>query len=169
VVVDASGRVFVANAGNNSITQYAPEVTGNAAPIARIAGAATRLSQPQDVAVDASGNLFVTNGNASVTEYAPGANGNVAPKARIAGAATGLSHPRGIVIDPASALRVDDANRSVNTYPAGASGNVAPLSSLVVRLTTTQPYGLNFDPNGNLLVADAANAASISFRPASAA
>ena len=156
VLVDVTGRVFVANAGNDSITEYAPEVNGNAAPTSTIAGNLTQLSQPQDLALDQGGDLFVTNSNASVTEYPPGASGNVAPKARIAGSKTKLSQPRGIVLDPSGALRVSNGNGTITTYRPGAHGNAAPLSRLTINAGAARPYGLNFDPAGNLLVADAA-------------
>ena len=58
MVVDATGRGFVANAGNNSITEYAPEMSGNVAPTATIAGTLTGLDHPQDLALDAAGDLF---------------------------------------------------------------------------------------------------------------
>lgn len=154
VVADVSGKVFVANAGNNSVTEYAPEVTGNVAPIATIAGAQTLLSKPQDLALDANGRLFVTNLSGSVTEYAPGANGNVAPVARIAGSRTRLSQPHGIVIDPQGNIRVTNANGTLDTFAAAATGNVAPLSRLSGG-SLQNPQGLNFDPSGQLIVADA--------------
>jgi 6-phosphogluconolactonase (cycloisomerase 2 family) len=156
VVVDVTGRVFVANSGNNSITEYAPETTGDAAPVAKISGALTGLNRPQDLALDASGQLFVTNSNASVTEYAPNASGNVAPTATITGSSTGLVLPRGIAIDPSGALRVSNANATVNTYAAGANGNVAPVSRLSINAGAGRPFGLNFDPQGDLVLADAA-------------
>lgn len=156
VLVDGSGKVYVANAGSNSITEYAPGVNGNATPITTIAGPLTQLSQPQDLALDSSGDLLVTNSNASITEYPPGASGNVAPKARIAGSNTKLSAPRGIVLDGAGALRVTNGNGTVTTYAAGAHGNVAPLSKLTINAGAGRPWGLNFDPSGNLVLADSA-------------
>jgi streptogramin lyase len=154
VLADVAGDVFVANPGNNSITEYAPEVTGNVAPVATIAGPQTLLNQPQDVAVAATGHLFVTNLAGSVTEYAPGATGNVAPVARIAGSKTRLSQPHGIVIDPQGNIRVTNANRAIETFSANAKGNVAPLQRLAGG-SLQNPQGLNFDPAGQLVVADA--------------
>jgi sugar lactone lactonase YvrE len=156
VLVDVTGKVFVANAGNNSITEYAPQVNGNTAPTATIAGSLTNLSQPQDLALGPQGDLFVTNSNASVTEYAPGATGNVAPKARIAGSATKLSQPRGILVDASGALHVTNGNGTVTTYRLGAHGNAAPSSKLTINAGAGRPWGLNFDPDGNLVVSDAA-------------
>ena len=154
VVADVGGDVFVANPGNNSITEYAPEVTGNVAPVATIAGTKTLLNQPQDLALDGTGRLFVTNLAGTVTEYAAGATGNVGPVARIAGSKTKLSEPHGIVIDPQGNVRVTNANGTIDTFAANAKGNVAPISRQSGG-SLQNPQGLNFDPAGQLVVADA--------------
>ncbi|MBV9604007.1 MAG: hypothetical protein JO027_02805 [Solirubrobacterales bacterium] len=146
--------MFVANPGNNSVTEYAPEVTGNVAPIATLAGSQTGLSKPQDLALDGSGRLLITNLSGSVTEYAPGAHGNAAPVARIAGSRTRLKQPHGIVIDPTGDVRVTNANGTVDTYAPNAKGNVAPVTQLTGG-ALTNPQGLNFDPSGQMVVADA--------------
>jgi DNA-binding beta-propeller fold protein YncE len=153
--------VFVADAGSNAVVEFAPEVTGNAVPVARIVGSNTRLNQPQDVALDAAGELWVTNLNNTVTEYASGANGNAAPVARIAGTASHLSRPSGVVIDPDGNVRIADASGPILTFTPAATGKVAPLR-LVTRgsgdSALGSPQGLNFDSAGNLVVADAARA-----------
>jgi hypothetical protein len=152
VVADASGDVFVANSVGSSITEYAPEVTGNVAPLATIAGSNTGLDHPQDLGLDGSGHLFASN-IGSITEYAAGANGNVTPIARIMGAATQLNFPHAPIIDASGKLRVSNANGTITTYAVGANGNVAPLSKLAPR-GLIDPAGMNFDPAGDLLVAD---------------
>ena len=81
--------LYVANLTNRdgySVTVYAEGATGDATPIQDISGSNTGLNLPNDVAVDASGNIYVANyvGN-SVTVYAAGATGNVAPIQDISG------------------------------------------------------------------------------------
>jgi sugar lactone lactonase YvrE len=153
VVADDAGDVFVANAGNDSVTEYAPEVTGNSAPTVTISGAQTGLSRPQDVAVGPNGRLYVTNLNGSVTSYAAGASGNVAPVTTISGQNTRLAHPHGLVFDPSGQLRVTTALGTVNTYDPQADGNVEPNARLKMG-RDTDPEGFNFDPAGNVVVAD---------------
>src|SRR5260370_42046613 len=52
---------YVANFNGNSATVYAAGATGNATPIATIAGSNTGLTSPQGIAVDAAGRLYVAN------------------------------------------------------------------------------------------------------------
>jgi sugar lactone lactonase YvrE len=62
--------LFVTNEVANSVTEYRTNADGDISPIATIAGANTRLSDPVGIAVDAAGHLWVTNfGTDSVTEY----------------------------------------------------------------------------------------------------
>ncbi|MGH2893419.1 MAG: choice-of-anchor Q domain-containing protein [Solirubrobacteraceae bacterium] len=55
-----------------------------------------------------------------------------------------------------SALHVTNGNGTVTTDRAGAHGNVAPASRLTLNAGAARPYGLNFDTDGNLVVADSA-------------
>ncbi|MGC1399676.1 NHL repeat-containing protein [Candidatus Binatus sp.] len=119
IALDSTGNVYVANAaggidGLGSVTEYGAvgSSTGvlNVAPITAIVGDDTGdntgLDSPTGVALDPSGNIYVTNdgsavgGADSVAVYATGSNGNVAPSATISGPLTGLSAPQGIVVDP---------------------------------------------------------------------
>ena len=86
---------MVANTGGGgSITEYAPGARGNAGPVVTISGSATGLSNPNGVAFDAAGDLFVTNvGNDSVTEYAPGAERRRVAGRDAPGQLHGAQHP----------------------------------------------------------------------------
>jgi hypothetical protein len=87
LAVDASGSVYasvLANGSNpaDSIEVYDTSVTGDQAPTREITGSATKLSSPTVIAVDAAGNLSVSNAGGSgtpITTFAPMATGNVAP------------------------------------------------------------------------------------------
>ena len=67
----------------DTVTVYPAGSSGNATPSATIAGSNTGLDEPQGIAVDAGGNIYVTNygsqqgGNDAVTVYAAGSNGNM--------------------------------------------------------------------------------------------
>ncbi|MBV9583121.1 MAG: hypothetical protein JO057_31425, partial [Chloroflexi bacterium] len=74
------GRLYVVDATSNAITEYAPGATGNAAPVASIAGSVTGISDPIGLVLDAQNRPFVSNADDnSITAYTPEANGDVAP------------------------------------------------------------------------------------------
>jgi DNA-binding beta-propeller fold protein YncE len=58
---DASGRTYVANHGNNTVTVYAANANGNVPPLAVIGGSNTGLDQPGGIALDATGKIYVLN------------------------------------------------------------------------------------------------------------
>src|SRR5436305_4536493 len=63
-------QVYVADSTGDAIREYTLTATGNTAPVATLAGAATALDAPIAVAVDAHGDLWVANsGSPTVTEY----------------------------------------------------------------------------------------------------
>src|SRR2546422_10383793 len=73
-----------------------PYTTLFRSPTATITGSNTGLSQPEGIAFDAAGDLFVANvSNNSITVYAAGTTGDATPPATIPGGNTGVSGPRG--------------------------------------------------------------------------
>jgi hypothetical protein len=89
--------MYVTDRNSNAVTVYAPDATGNVAPIRTISGSKTGLTYSTQVALDASRFIYVTNRDASsVTVYAPSANGNVAPVRTVSGSKTLLNAPAGI-------------------------------------------------------------------------
>jgi hypothetical protein len=80
VAVDATGIIYVSDAGNASVRVFAAASTGNVAPTRVIAGPLTLLQVPTDIKVDSSGNVYVADSGAGkIFVFAAGANGNVAP------------------------------------------------------------------------------------------
>src|SRR5713101_2902163 len=75
IAINTTGTtLFVADFKNNSVVEFSPPTAaGNVAPVNTITG----LSQPEGVAVDPSGNIYVANSASStVNVYAPAATGN---------------------------------------------------------------------------------------------
>ncbi|HEY5257608.1 MAG TPA: hypothetical protein VIJ12_04440 [Candidatus Baltobacteraceae bacterium] len=80
VAVDATGQVYVSDAGNASVRVFASNANGNAVPTRVISGALTLLQIPTDVKVDSSGLVYVADaGVGKIFVFASGATGNVAP------------------------------------------------------------------------------------------
>ena len=154
--------LYVTNWQGQSITVYPTGASGNVQPIQTIAGAATGIDLPYDVALDASDNIYVTNfDNNSITIYAAGATGDVAPIGRISGSNTDLLDPEGIGIDPINgnievlSLNGPSGSPSILIFPPGSNGNVAP--SEVIEGSKTglgDPVFLALDASGNIYDSD---------------
>jgi sugar lactone lactonase YvrE len=138
VTLDASGKIYVANffnpprgAAASSITIYPPGGSGDARPVATIAGPQTGITSASAIAVDSAGAIYVANVSGSVVIFPPGASGNIPPQRSISGSNTGLTGPNGIAVDAAGNIYVSNyANGgeagSIVVFPPGANGNVAP-------------------------------------------
>jgi sugar lactone lactonase YvrE len=161
IAIDAAGRLYVANGSGyisstyGSITVYAPGTTGDAAPAATIAGSNTQLSDPNALAFDHAGRLYVANrGNAFITVYAPGATGNVAPIA-----ATFFAGATAIALDAADRLYVASGNpyggaARMDIYKLEATGTFTRADTIAGPNTgLSQLQGIALDAAGWLYVA----------------
>jgi hypothetical protein len=123
--------VFVANHSSNSITVFKVGLGGHTSELSTIAGDATGLNEPTNVAVDSDGKIYVSClFDDKVLVYARGAKGNVAPIATIAGSNTGLSFPRGIAVDVAGRIYVTNSGDSITVYARGTNGNARPIATI---------------------------------------
>jgi sugar lactone lactonase YvrE len=141
----------------------------NEDPLATITGSNTGLADPEGLAVDATGRIYVVANSASnysVTVYAANPSGtlNEAPLATITGSNTGLNVPAGVALDSSGRIYVtnDDIGgnaQSVTVYPANPSGtlNEAPLATITGGATgLTDPIGITVDASGKIYVANEA-------------
>src|ERR1700761_8241888 len=55
IVRDSAGNIYVADARQNAISVFAPNLAGNASPKLQIAGSSTGLAGPRGLALDAQG------------------------------------------------------------------------------------------------------------------
>jgi sugar lactone lactonase YvrE len=147
---------------------FAANTVGDAPPIATIVGSNTRLSQPNGLALDQAGRLFVVNiASDSILVFANGARGNVPPGAAIGGSNTLLNAPEGIALDIHGKVYVTNAfGNSVVVFGASATGNAAPIDTIAGPNTgLDSPTGIALDPGGRLYVANygtgAANNSSV--------
>ena len=184
VAVDASGNLFIADTGNDRIRKVG--INGIITTVAGDAGVGysgdgglatgASLYAPYDVAVDASGNLFIADAN-NLRIRKVGTNGiittvagnGIAAYSGDGGPATdaSLEYPYGVAVDASGNLFIADTDsqriRKVGTNgiittvagdgTSGYSGDGGPATSA----SLFDPSGVAVDASGNLFVADFGN------------
>ncbi|HEX3617434.1 MAG TPA: Ig-like domain repeat protein [Solirubrobacteraceae bacterium] len=185
----ASPRVFVANAGDSTISSYPDSFRGNVTPAGEISGSTgAALDQPASVQLDASGNLWVANcASDSVTDYAAaavGRSGAVTPAAVIEDDGDGsLACPQALSFDASGDLWV--ANADGDTVVEYSGSQLAALAATATPTpavtlsddptgvpdgngtdTISQPDALAFDAAGDLWVGSSASDLVVEFTPA---
>jgi trimeric autotransporter adhesin len=194
VAVDASGNLYIADAGNNVIRKVSAStgtittVAGNGSNAGTNPGGfsgdngpatSAKLSDPEGVALDASGNLYIadaTNWRVRKVDASTGiittvAGNGVQGSSGDNGAATSaeLNHLMGVSVDASGNLYIaDTGNMRVRMVDAstgkirafagsgvqGNAGDGGPAASAQLN----NPWSTVVDPSGNLYIADYANA-----------
>ncbi len=187
--VDAAGNVYVADTGNHTIRKVtsAGVVTtfagsaGNIGSTDAPAGPATvaRFNNPQRVAVDAAGNVYVADtGNHTIRRITPGGvvstlagSANFSGSLDGTGAAARFFLPAGVAVDAAGAnVYVADTRNYTIRKSVTATGAVTTIAGAASNLGSTDapagpgsvarfntPEGIAVDAAGNLYVADTGN------------
>lgn len=181
IAVDASGNVYVAEAGDWTIRKITP-----AGVVSTFAGAAFQLGSadgvgtaarffiPYGLAIDSSGNLYVADrGNHTIRKIT--ADGTVSTLAGTAqqsgfvdgtGSAARFNNPWGVTVDTAGNVFVADyGNNAVRkitpagvvTTVAGASGSSGFLDGSTTVARFNQPGSVSVNSNGDLFVSDSGN------------
>ena len=181
LAVDSSGNVYVADAGNFTIRKITS--TGTVSTLAGLAGNAgsadgmgtnAAFYEPEGVAVDASGNVFVADTwNQTIRKItSAGLVSTIAGSAGNFGGtnATGTNalfyEPQGLVVDPSDNVFVADtgnnvireiAANGVVTTLAGSFGNFGYTNATGANASFDSPRGISRDSSGNFYVADYLN------------
>jgi trimeric autotransporter adhesin len=184
VAVDASGNVYVADNGNSRIRK----ITASSGFISTIAGGGSSLLDgvpattaeigPTGVAVDASGNVYISETGTNTIRKVDASTGLIST---VAGNGTAgysgdgsvatsaqLNFPWGIMIDPAGDLYISDVGNQrirrvtassgeINTIAGSGVNGFAGDGGLATSAQINNPNGLCLDPAGNLFFADENN------------
>src|ERR1035437_403540 len=181
IAADSVGNVYVADTANHTIRQITPG--GAVSTLAGLAGvsgsadgtgSAALFNQPQGVAGDGAGNVYVADtGNHTIRQIAPGGVvSTLAGLAGISGSANGTGgsarfyQPEGVAVDSGGNVYVADTwNHTIRAITPG--GVVSTLAGLAGTNGTTdgtggaarfyQPQGVAVDGAGTLYVADMGN------------
>ena len=144
-LTDPSGRVLVTTPVRG---------TGVGAALAFVTGVQTAISGivPSDVAVDAAGNVFISDNSANTVVKVPAGCSTTACQTTVS---TGLSGPLKIALDGAGTLYVADpgSNRVVKI----PSGCTTASCQTTVGTGLSQPDGVAVDGAGNVLISDFVN------------
>jgi hypothetical protein len=137
--IDSSGTLYVANNGNDTVTEYP---LGSSSPSVTLS---TSIQFPNGVTVDSSGTVYVTSGATAgqcfVLVFPKGAS---TPSEQI----NGFDLPIGLAVDSKGDLFVADALKD-DVYEV-KKGSTTPKE---LGLTGLQdPTGIAIDPTGNLWV-----------------
>ncbi|MHB8736286.1 MAG: immunoglobulin domain-containing protein, partial [Terriglobales bacterium] len=181
VAVDTLGNVYVADTLNHTIRQVTS--AGMVTTLAGLAGsfggtdgtgAAARFYNPEGVAVDTAGNVYVADFyNSAIRKLTPtGVVATLAGLVGVAGSVDGLGSaarfylPGGVAVDSAGNVYVADTHNQIirKVTPAGAVTTLGGLSGSSGSADGTasvarffNPWGLAADNGGNLYVADTYN------------
>jgi len=181
VAVDAAGDIFIADSGNNVIREVNTQGLINTIAGDGTAGysgdgnpaTAALLDEPEAVAVNASGNLYIADtGNNVIREVAGGVINTIAGNGNYGdsgdgGSATAaeLAGPTGVAVDASGGdLYIADTGNNlvrevslsiINTVAGGGSpssgiGDGGPATDAVL----SDPGGVAVDSSGNLYIAD---------------
>lgn len=183
IALDAAGNAFVTDSTNNNVRKITPEgVVTTVAGLAGQSGAAdgsgsaARFNSPTGIAVDASGNLYVSDtGNQLIRKISPA--GAVSTLAGVygqigandgAGGGARFNFPQGLAVDGAGNVFVADTGNHVirEITPAGivltlagAAGQNGAVDGADTAARFSGPTGVATDPADNVFVLDNGNAA----------
>jgi hypothetical protein len=133
ITVDGSGNVWVANAGNNTVT----ELSSTGAPVA--GSPYSGFSVPYAIAIDSTGNAWVANnGNSTLAEISGNTVTTYSP--------AGLNAPTSIAIDNMGTLWLNNSGPSANSVSAVSSAGVAMPGSPYSVAGVTAPVALAITP-----------------------
>jgi len=178
IAVDALNNVYVADRINNMVRMITPggvvtTLAGSTtAGNVNGTGTAARFNQPAGLAVDAAGNIFVSDFvNSEIRKIAPGgvvttfAGTGTAGSANGTGTLASFNGPSGMAFDASGNLYVADRYNNmirmitpaavVSTFAGSTTASFLDATGTAARFNI--PIAIGFDAAGNMYIADYGN------------
>lgn len=188
VAIDSFGNVFILDSGNNRVLKATPDGSvvsyagtgaqgyfGDGGPAIQ-----AQLDFPYGIALDAAGNLFISDSNNQRIRVVTVADHNINTIAGInksgyngdnAPLGTAFNYPAGLAVDPSGTLYVADTwnhvirkitqpltpNAVLTTIAGTGTPGFSGEGSLARSAQLNFPFGVAVDAQGNILIADSAN------------
>lgn len=146
LAVDATGDLYIADAGNGRIIKYG--LSTGTASVVTVIGLSPALGVPRGLAIDANNNLYVVdNARDRIVEIAT----STGQATVLSSGSQTLDNPYGITVDPAGTIYVADTGnaRLVEMIPSGSDFVLTEPS-----LSLATPTGVLMKPNGDLIISD---------------
>lgn len=138
--IGPDGVVYIADLGNSRVVSWNPNTGQTAVPI-------TGVTNPWQVAVDASNNIYVASvGNGNVLLDSAGALSTFTP--------TGVTQPWGVAVDPSGSLVVSDRGTGNIVWVPNLSGTLSAAGSVLIEKNPSSARAIALDRNGNLYTTD---------------
>lgn len=187
IALDASGNVYIADAGNNRIRK----ITVSTGIITTIAGIGTagfsgdgaaatlaKLNYPSGVALDAAGNIYIADNSNNRIRKVTLSTGKITTIAGTGtasysgdgGAATSatIKYPQEVALDPAGNLYISDVGNSRVREVSIATGIITTVvgtgipgyngdGTIATLAEVYAPDGIAFDASGSMYIADGQN------------
>jgi hypothetical protein len=131
VPAKAAEHLYEIDHGTSFVSVWPADTNGDVAPEYKINNVGGPHGQPQGIAEDPKGEVFVTTIGAdgvttSVVVYAPGARGNAKPERVITGPATGLNNNASDTGVASDGTVYVNTGSGIAVFGPDADGNVAP-------------------------------------------
>ncbi len=166
LAIDSAGNLYVTNETGNSV-DVMPVTSGTIFGVPVTAGilatiVSSGLGQPDGLAFDSAGDLFIANFTANTVSVVPAASGTIFGVSVTANVlsviASGLSGPAGLSFNSAGDLFIANSTASSISVMPIASGTIFGVSvtantlASVVTSGLSGPAGLTFDSAGDLFI-----------------
>jgi len=153
ITVDGSGNLYVYTGSPIQIVEYA---AGTSTIVKTIAGSATGLGGGYGIAVDGTGEIFVTNTSAgTISVFSSTASGNVAPARTIT--PTAFSPAWSVAVDSSGTVYATSGtipNSLIAVFSPGASGVATPIRTISGSAADLGAIFIRLDASANIYVSN---------------